>query len=202
MRLSDCHNFHDFRRLAQQRLPGPIFNYIDGAADDETTLRRNTASFERCDLVPNVLRGVREHRHVRDRHGPEAGHAVLLFADRAATAVPPYRRARGGRRGGEIRHDVRRILARHRQPRGTAQGARYAAGLSVLFSQGSRAQPRHDATRQGSRRRGHDADGGQHHRRQSRTRSAHRVFDSLPADAWRHVPVCDQADVGHQLPHA
>jgi L-lactate dehydrogenase (cytochrome) len=58
MRLSDCHNFHDFRELARRRLPGPIFNYIDGAADDETTYRRNTASFERCDLVPNVLRGV------------------------------------------------------------------------------------------------------------------------------------------------
>ena len=41
-----------------RRLPGPIFNYIDGAADDEVTYRRNTASFEDCDLVPNVLRGV------------------------------------------------------------------------------------------------------------------------------------------------
>jgi L-lactate dehydrogenase (cytochrome) len=58
MRLSDCHNFHDFRELARRRLPGPIFDYIDGAADDEVTYRRNTASFERCDLVPNVLRGV------------------------------------------------------------------------------------------------------------------------------------------------
>jgi L-lactate dehydrogenase (cytochrome) len=60
MRLSDCHNFSDFRRMAQRRLPGPIFNYIDGAADDEVTCRRNTASFESCDLVPNVLRGVSE----------------------------------------------------------------------------------------------------------------------------------------------
>src|SRR5919206_226438 len=58
MRLSDCYNFHDFRTLAKRRLPGPIFNYIDGAADDEVTLRRNTASFESCDLVPNVLTGV------------------------------------------------------------------------------------------------------------------------------------------------
>ena len=58
MRLTDCHNFHDFRELARRRLPGPIFNYIDGAADDELTYRQNTASFERCDLVPNVLRGV------------------------------------------------------------------------------------------------------------------------------------------------
>jgi L-lactate dehydrogenase (cytochrome) len=58
MGLNKCHNFHDFRSLARRRLPGPIFNYIDGAADDETTHRRNTQSFESCDLVPNVLRGV------------------------------------------------------------------------------------------------------------------------------------------------
>ena len=58
MRLSHCHNFHDFRELARRRLPGPIFDYIDGAADDEVTYRRNTESFERCDLVPDVLRGV------------------------------------------------------------------------------------------------------------------------------------------------
>ncbi|WP_233862593.1 alpha-hydroxy acid oxidase [Paraburkholderia adhaesiva] len=58
MHVSDCHNFHDFRELARLKLPGPIFNYIDGAADDEVTYRRNTASFEECDLVPNVLRGV------------------------------------------------------------------------------------------------------------------------------------------------
>ncbi|MUT21681.1 alpha-hydroxy-acid oxidizing protein [Mesorhizobium loti] len=60
MRLTDCHNFSDFRRMAQRRLPGPIFDYIDGAADDEVTYRRNTESFETCDLVPNVLRGVSE----------------------------------------------------------------------------------------------------------------------------------------------
>ena len=58
MRLNQCFNFHDFRRLAKQRLPGPIFNYIDGAAEDETTYRRNTAAFEDCDLVPSVLAGV------------------------------------------------------------------------------------------------------------------------------------------------
>jgi L-lactate dehydrogenase (cytochrome) len=60
MRLSQCHNFHDFRQLAQRRLPRPIFDYIDGGADDETSQRRNSKSFEDCDLVPNVLRGVRE----------------------------------------------------------------------------------------------------------------------------------------------
>jgi L-lactate dehydrogenase (cytochrome) len=58
MGLKDCHNIDDFRRLAQKRLPGPVFHYIDGAADDEVTRRRNTASYDSCDLVPNVLAGV------------------------------------------------------------------------------------------------------------------------------------------------
>ena len=58
MRLSHCHNFQDFRLLAKKRLPGPIFNYIDGGADDESTMRRNTDAFLNCDLVPNILRGV------------------------------------------------------------------------------------------------------------------------------------------------
>ena len=58
MRLQNCFNFHDFRELARRRVPGPIFNYIDGGADDEVTLRRNTAAFEDCDLVPHILRGV------------------------------------------------------------------------------------------------------------------------------------------------
>ena len=58
MRLTDCHNFADFRRLASKRLPGPIFHYIDGAADDEVTYRRNTEAYEQVDLVPNVLNGV------------------------------------------------------------------------------------------------------------------------------------------------
>ena len=46
MRLDQCHNFQDFRTLAQKRLPSPIFNYIDGAADDEVTHRRNTSAYD------------------------------------------------------------------------------------------------------------------------------------------------------------
>ena len=58
--LKNCHNVDDLRLLAKQRLPGPIFHYIDGAADDEVTYRRNTSAFEDCDLVPNVLAGVED----------------------------------------------------------------------------------------------------------------------------------------------
>ena len=59
-RLKNCHNVEDLRLLAKQRLPGPIFHYIDGAADDEVTYRRNTSAFADCDLVPNVLAGVED----------------------------------------------------------------------------------------------------------------------------------------------
>ena len=58
MRLSDCHNIDDFRQLAKQRLPWPVFDYIDGAADDELTKARNTEAYARADLVPDVLAGV------------------------------------------------------------------------------------------------------------------------------------------------
>ena len=57
MGLKDCHNFNDFRKLAKKAV-SPIFHYIDGAADDEVTYKRNTDAFNDVDLVPNVLRGV------------------------------------------------------------------------------------------------------------------------------------------------
>jgi len=60
MSIRDCYNIEDFRRLAKKNLPSPIFHYIDGGADDETTLKRNTESFAKCDLVPNILASVGE----------------------------------------------------------------------------------------------------------------------------------------------
>ena len=60
MNINDCYNFEDFRKLAKKKLPAPIFHYIDGGADDEVTLNRNTAAFNDCDLVPNILASVGE----------------------------------------------------------------------------------------------------------------------------------------------
>jgi L-lactate dehydrogenase (cytochrome) len=58
MSIDNCYNFEDFRKLAKKNLPAPIFHYIDGGSDDESTLKRNTESFSKCDLVPNILAGV------------------------------------------------------------------------------------------------------------------------------------------------
>jgi len=60
MNINDCYNFEDFRKLAKKKLPAPIFHYIDGGADDEVTLNRNTNAFNDCDLVPNILASVGE----------------------------------------------------------------------------------------------------------------------------------------------
>ena len=51
MSLKNCHNFEDFRKLAKKKLPSPIFHYIDGGADDESTLRRNTDSFNYARVI-------------------------------------------------------------------------------------------------------------------------------------------------------
>ena len=60
MLIKDCYNIEDFKKLAKKNLPSPIFHYIDGGADDETTLKRNTESFAKCDLIPNILASVGE----------------------------------------------------------------------------------------------------------------------------------------------
>lgn len=51
-------NIADLRRLAKRRLPAGIFDYIDGAAEDEITVRRNSESYSRFEFVPRVLRDV------------------------------------------------------------------------------------------------------------------------------------------------
>lgn len=56
--LHRCHNVEDFRRRARARLPAPLFHYIDGGADDEHSLRNNTAAFDRHQLVPRILQDV------------------------------------------------------------------------------------------------------------------------------------------------
>ncbi|TAK41897.1 MAG: alpha-hydroxy-acid oxidizing protein [Betaproteobacteria bacterium] len=53
--LSQAHSIEDLRRLAQRRLPRAMFDFIDGGAEDELTLRANRAAFERLKLRPRVL---------------------------------------------------------------------------------------------------------------------------------------------------
>lgn len=56
--LNKCKNIADLRNLAFRKLPSPMFHYIDGGADDEWTLRRNTEAFNDYELQPRYLNDI------------------------------------------------------------------------------------------------------------------------------------------------
>lgn len=51
MKISACNNISDLRSVARQRLPEPVFHYLDGGSDDEVALRRNTTAFDDYELI-------------------------------------------------------------------------------------------------------------------------------------------------------
>jgi L-lactate dehydrogenase (cytochrome) len=57
-RLRGAVNVDDLRKISRRRLPRGVFDYIDGAAEDERSLVNNTAAFARVEFRPNVLRDV------------------------------------------------------------------------------------------------------------------------------------------------
>lgn len=57
-RLARAASVEDLRRLAERRLPGGVFDYIDGAAEDERTSAANRAAFAAVGFRPRVLRGL------------------------------------------------------------------------------------------------------------------------------------------------
>ncbi|QQV76930.1 alpha-hydroxy-acid oxidizing protein [Sphingomonas aliaeris] len=61
-RLQRANNVADLRLMARRRLPRPIFDYIDGGADDEVSLRRNADAFTDYELIPDVLNDVSDIR--------------------------------------------------------------------------------------------------------------------------------------------
>ena len=60
MGINRCYNIMDFRRIAKRKLPAPVFHYLDGGADDEWSLHRNTDAFNDYELLPAQLSDVSE----------------------------------------------------------------------------------------------------------------------------------------------
>ena len=90
-------NIEDLRRLAKRRLPRAIFDFFDGGAEDEVTLRENRAAFERVRLLPRVLVDVSKIQTTVDLLGKPS--ALPL-------AIAPTGGISAGRAGAEL------ILAR------------------------------------------------------------------------------------------
>jgi len=97
MHLGDAVNIEDLRRLAKRRVPRAIFDFFDGGAEDETTLRDNRAAFERVRLLPKVLVDVSRVKTETDLLGKPS--ALPL-------AIAPTGGISAGRAGAEL------ILAR------------------------------------------------------------------------------------------
>ena len=191
MRLSDCHNVEDFRLLAKARLPWPVFDYIDGAADDELTKTRNTAAFADVDLVPDVLAGVADDRHIVTIMGRKSALPLIL----SPTALQRMFHWRG-----------ERAVARAAEKFGLWFGISSLATVSIeeiaaltsgpkMFQlycpQGQGAQPLDDRALPGGEVRCDRADGRHDRLWQARTLRAQRLH--LAARGSRRRPRCRYA---------
>lgn len=76
--LARANNIADLRMLARRRLPRPIFDYIDGGADDELTLRRNSSAFADYELLPDVLTDVSRIRTETTLFGQTVSAPLML----------------------------------------------------------------------------------------------------------------------------
>ena len=98
-------NVADLRRQAQRRLPAGIFDYIDGAAEDEITVRRNHEAFSKFDFVPRVLRDV-SHIDTSTTFLNRTLHYPIIFSPTGFTRIAHSQ--------GELA--VARVAARHGLP--------------------------------------------------------------------------------------
>src|SRR5215203_1881356 len=70
----EAHCIADLRRMAKRVLPRPIFDFADGGAQDERTLRRNEQAFDGITLLPRPLNGAAE----RDLSLELFGHRISM----------------------------------------------------------------------------------------------------------------------------
>ena len=57
-RLATCYDVADLRRVARRRIPRPVFDYVDGAADEELAVAANASAFRTWRFLPRVLASV------------------------------------------------------------------------------------------------------------------------------------------------
>jgi len=59
-RLAGAHTIWDLRAAAQKRAPRAVFDYVDGAAEEEISLSRARALFASLEFSPSILRNVEQ----------------------------------------------------------------------------------------------------------------------------------------------
>jgi L-lactate dehydrogenase (cytochrome)/(S)-mandelate dehydrogenase len=76
--LARLNSIADLRRIAQRSLPRPVFEFIDGGAEDELTLARNTADFRRLRFLPRVLNNVSRPATACDLFGTPSKAPIVI----------------------------------------------------------------------------------------------------------------------------
>lgn len=74
----EAYSLAALRRLAHRRLPRPVFDFADGGAEDEYTLRRNEAAFATWELLPRPLNGAAERDLSLELLGRQLSMPVLI----------------------------------------------------------------------------------------------------------------------------
>ena len=91
--VSKAYSIEDLRRLAKKRLPRAVFDFFDGGAEDEVTLRDNEAAYKRTRLVPKVL---------TDVSAVDTSSVILGRRAELPMAIAPTGAVGFGWRGGDI----------------------------------------------------------------------------------------------------
>src|SRR5262250_1260651 len=73
-----AHSIADMRRLSQRRLPRVVFDFVDGAAEDELAMQRNEAAFAQTRLLPRPLQGTETRDQSIELFGQRLSGPVLI----------------------------------------------------------------------------------------------------------------------------
>jgi L-lactate dehydrogenase (cytochrome) len=104
-RLSACHDIADLRATGRRLVPRPVFDYVDGGADEELSLRANVRAFRQYRFQPRALVDVSE---------PDTAAAFLGSVAPLPLALAPTGYTRMMHPGGEIA--AARAAQRHGLP--------------------------------------------------------------------------------------
>ena len=147
--MERCYNIAELRKLASKNMPAPMFHYIDGAADDEWTLRRNTSAFDAYEFRPRALVDVSKIDMSTTLFGQKIDWPFFCSPTALQRLFNYRRRARDRARRARERHDllvVEHLVVEHR---GDREIHRRAEGVSGLRVQGPEPEPGVRAAREG-----------------------------------------------------
>lgn len=135
-RLARCYSVGDLRRAAKKRLPRAVFDFADGAAEDETTMHRNSAGFDGHDLVPSTLVDVADVRMATSVLGQPVELPVILAPTGMTRLFHPDGETAVARAG----HGAGTIYTLSAMSKSSSAAAFAAAPMSSRLSRSARAR--------------------------------------------------------------